>query len=251
MLMNLVLERPLAVLDLETTGVDPKVDRIVEISVLKILTDGSTVQRTRRLNPGIPIPAEATDIHGICDADVRDEPRFSQVAGGLLFFLDGCDLCGFNLKRFDLRILLGEYARAGMAFPLDGRFIIDPMEIFHERERRDLTAAVKFYCGQNHEGAHGAAQDTRATAAVLDTMLARYQDLPRSVSGLHDLFQESIPADSEGKFTRSREGLIMNFGPHRGQSLDQVSRENPGFLRWMLGKEFGEDVKDIVRAALA
>src|SRR5690242_8632899 len=147
MLLNITLEKPLAVIDLETTGTDPQNDRIVEISILKILPDGRRRHRTRRLNPGIPIPPAATAVHGITDADVAGEPRFEQVAQGLLDFLDGCDLCGFNLKRFDLRVLYCEFARAGRRLPLEGRALVDPMEIFHRREPRDLNAAVRTYLG--------------------------------------------------------------------------------------------------------
>jgi DNA polymerase-3 subunit epsilon len=143
MFKNLTLERPLAIFDLETTGTDPEVDRIVEISVLRIAPEGKGEQRTRRINPGMPIPAAATAVHGITDADVAREPRFEQVAGGLLAFLDGCDLCGFNVKRFDLRMLYREFTRAGLRLPLEDRAIVDPLEIFHAYERRDLTAAVR------------------------------------------------------------------------------------------------------------
>jgi DNA polymerase-3 subunit epsilon len=154
------------------------------------------------------------------------------------------------MKRFDLRFLLADYLRVGLEFPLDGRVIVDPMEIYHDRERRDLVAAVRFYCGQDHEGAHSAANDVLATAAVLDAMLLRYSDLPRAVSSLHELFQDSIPVDSEGRFVRSKGRLVFNFSPHYGKLLDDVARDHPGFLNWMLAKDFNVDVKKIVQSAL-
>lgn len=144
MFKNLFLTRPLAVIDLETTGIHPQTDRIVEMSVLKLLPAGGKRQITRRLNPGIPIPKETSAIHGIFDADVASEPAFAAVASSLLELLDGCDLCGFNIRRFDLRVLHAEFQRAGLTLFLTGRAIIDLLQIFHARERRDLGAAVQF-----------------------------------------------------------------------------------------------------------
>ena len=144
MLKNIVLQRPLAVLDLETTGTDTKVDRIVEVSVLKLLPGGEHDHRTRRVNPGVPIPAEATAVHGISDDDVADMPTFRAIAPGLARYLDGCDLCGYNILKYDLRLLAAEYHRAGVRFPVSGRKIVDACQIFHRREPRDLAAAYKF-----------------------------------------------------------------------------------------------------------
>jgi DNA polymerase-3 subunit epsilon len=251
MLNNLPLDRPLAVLDLETTGTDPQKDRIVEISVLKVLPDGRWEHRTRRLNPGMPIPAVATAIHGITDADVAGEPRFEQVAEGLLTFLDGCDLCGFNLKKFDLRVLYAEFTRAGRTLPLEGRAVIDAMEIFHRYEPRDLGAAVRFYLGREHDGAHSAAADVLATADVLDAMMARYADLPRNVARLHQHFVDPDRVDSSGFFVRVEGHFRFAMGKYRGQPLEVIAATKPDYLEWMLTQSFFEDTKKIVRDALA
>jgi DNA polymerase-3 subunit epsilon len=251
MLTNINLERSLAVIDLETTGTDVKTDRIVEISVLKIQPDGRRIHRTRRLNPGKPIPAEATVIHGITDADVVREPRFEQVADSLLKFLDSCDLCGFNLKRFDLRLLHGEFSRAGCKLNLEGRAIIDPMEIFHHQEPRDLAAAVRTYVGREHEGGHSAAADVLATAEVLDAMLARYPELPRSVVGLHQHFTDASRMDSDGFFRRVEGEVRFVKGKHRGSSLAAVAAAVPDYLEWMLTQDFFDDTKEVVREALS
>src|SRR5262249_26269034 len=233
MLTNLQLQRPLAVLDLETTGTDPQTDRVVEISVLRLEPGGGREHRTRRINPGRPIPAEATAVHGITDADVADCPRFEQVARDLLAFLDGCDLCGFNIKKFDLRVLYLEFGRAGISFPLDGRAVVDPLEIFHNYERRDLAAAVRFYCCREHDRSHVGAEhaaadaadaDVLATLAVLDAQLGRYPDLPRSVAALHTHFTEPNAADAGGRFTRVNGQLRFTFGKYRGQPLDEIAR---------------------------
>lgn len=250
MLTNLDLQRPLAVLDLETTGTDPQTDRIVEISVLRLGPGGRQDLRTQRVNPGRPIPAEASAVHGITDAEVAAMPRFEEVARDFLTFLDGCDLCGFNIKKFDLRMLHVEFARAGLSLPLEGRAIVDPLEIFHNYERRDLSAAVRFYCGREHNGAHAAEADVLATVAVLDAQLARYADLPRTVPGLYMHFREANAVDSSGHFTRVNGQLRFSFGKYRGQPLDEVARTKPDYLEWMLKQDFFDDTKKLVRQAL-
>lgn len=251
MFKNLALTRSLAVLDLETTGVNPQTDRIVEVSVLKILPDGEKRHVTRRLNPGIPIPAEASEVHGISDADVASEPGFGAVAKSLLQLLDGCDLCGFNIRRFDLRLLHAEFQRAGLTFPLAGRAVIDPLHIFHSRERRDLVAAVQFYLGREHAAAHSASADAVATAEVLDAMLERYDDLPRGVADLFQHFKDPNEVDSNGFFTRVEGQIRFAQGKYRGQPLHSVARDHPDYLQWMLGQDFFEDAKAVVREALS
>lgn len=250
MFKNLVLNRPLAIIDLETTGTDTQTDRVVEIGVVKIHPDGVREARCRRVNPGIPIPAAASAIHGIYDSDVVDQPRFGKIAAGLLDFLKDCDLCGFNIKKFDLKILGAEFHRVGRRLSLEGRGLIDPMEIFHDRERRDLSAAVRFYCRREHAGAHGAAADAEATSEVLDAMLEHYPDLPRLVQALDVAYRDPRAADLDGKFIRIDGRLFFNFGKHRGRSLDEIGLESRDYLDWMLGGCFLEDTKDLVRSAL-
>jgi DNA polymerase III subunit epsilon len=251
MLSNITLEKPLAVIDLETTGTDPHKDRIVEISVLKIMPGGQRLQRTRRLNPGVPIPPEATAIHGITDADVVGEPPFEEVADRLLAFLGPCDFCGFNLKKFDLRMLYSEFSRGGRTLVLEGRALIDPMEIFHRQEPRDLPSAVRTYLGREHMGGHSAMADVLATAEVLDAMLTRYPDLPRGVAGLNQHFMDANRIDLDGFFRRAGTEIRFMKGKHRGSPLAMVATTDPGYLEWMLGQEFFEDTKGVVRDALA
>jgi len=250
MFKHLVLQKPLAILDLETTGTDPQTDRIVEIGILKVLPDGRTEHRNYRVNPGIPIPPEATAIHGIADADVANEPRFAQLVANLLTFLEHCDLCGFNLKRFDLRVLYVEFNRASQPLSLEGRAILDPMEIFHAREPRDLAGAVRFYCGREHEGAHAAFTDVLATAEVLDAMLYRYADLPRTVAALDQHLKNPNAVDSAGNFVRVAGEIRFAFGKHRGQPLDAIARMKPEYLQWMLTQDFFDDAKAVVKEAL-
>jgi DNA polymerase-3 subunit epsilon len=254
MLTNISLKRPLAFLDLETTGVNPWRDRIVEISVLLVQPSGEVTQRTRRINPGMAIPAEASALHGITDADAAGEPPFPDVARALLCELDGCDLCGYNLKRFDLRVLCAEFRRAGLELALRGREVIDLQEMYHQREPRDLAAAVRRYLRREHEGAHSAAADVLASACLLDAMLACHADLPRDVPGLAALHASPLVVDSEGFFCRVGAEVRFARGSRvRGLSVAAVaaSPQLRGFLRWMLQQDLAEDTKEVARQALA
>ena len=252
MLRHIRLERPLVVLDLETTGTRVQADRIVEISLLKLFPDGTSQWKNRRLNPGIPIPSAASNVHGITDDDVADEKSFMQVARSLATFLDGCDLCGYNLWSFDLKMLVAEFKRVEVPFSTEGRHLLDPMRIFHKREPRDLTAALRFYCGQEHGGAHAAQADVLAALLVLDGQALRYDDLPRTVSELHGQMGYPDVVDPDGKFVRREDGaIVFAFSDHAGRSLDEVARSDPGFLEWMLKKDFSDEAKAVAREALA
>jgi DNA polymerase-3 subunit epsilon len=254
-LKNLPLTRPLAVLDLETTGINPKDDRIVEISILVLNPDGTANDhRTRRINPTIPIPAEATKVHKITDADVRDAPTFKMMARGISDFLTGCDLCGFNLKQFDLRMLVVEFARAEVPFDLEGRIVLDLVEIYHYFEKRGLEQAVQFYLGRRHEPAHSAKADVLATTELIDAMLNRYSDgedaLPRDLTALARRFARPVTVDPDGTFTRRDGSIVFARTKYRGQPLDDVARRDPEYLHWMLRADFGPDVKKVVLGAL-
>lgn len=182
--MKLNLKRPIIFFDLETTGVDTARDRIVEISMVKVMPDGEEIRKTRRLNPGMHIPAEATAVHGITDEDVKDCPTFAQVAKSLEQFIRGCDFGGFNSNRFDLPVLVEEFLRAGVDVDFKRRKFIDVQNIFHKKEQRTLVAAYKFYCDKELDDAHSAEADTLATYEVLQAQLDRYPDLRNDVDAL-------------------------------------------------------------------
>ena len=248
----LQLTRPIVCFDLETTGVDPGTDRIVEISILRVEPDGSRVTRTRRINPGRPIPEGATAVHGIRDEDVADAPSFRQIAKGLAETLEGADLAGFNVARFDIPLLDREFRDSGFDLGLDKRRIVDAMTIFHRMEPRDLSAATRFYLGREHSGAHEAEADVAASFEILEAQLERYDDLPQTVDAL-DAWLRRIPenaADQSGKFVHEDGRVVFNFGKHKGKLLAEVAASAPDYLQWILGSDFPDDAKRFVREAL-
>jgi DNA polymerase-3 subunit epsilon len=246
------LERPLAIIDLEATGTAPHRDRIVEISVLKILPDGKKLLRHRRLNPGMPIPPEATEIHGIRNEDVASEPEFRSVAASLAELLQDCDLAGFGIVQFDLPMLRTEFDRSGVEFPIEGRRILDCKAIYHAMEPRDLSAAHRYYCGEPFEAAHSAEADTLATYRVLVAQLQRYPELPHSLDDLHKLSnpRQADFVDSEGKLIWRNNEVHFNFGKHKGTPLREVCVIDTEYVRWLIAKDFRADLKSVLAAAL-
>lgn len=248
----LALDRPLAVLDLEATGTAPHRDRIVEIAVLKIFPDGRKMVRHRRVNPGVPIPIEASEVHGIYDADVAREPEFRMVASSLVEFLQDCDLAGFGIVQFDVPLLRTEFERAGVEFSIEGRRIIDAKSIYHLKEPRNLSAAHLFYCGSPFEAAHSAEADTLATYRVIVNQLRRYPDLPHSIDELHRLSnpRQADFVDSEGKLIWRHDVVYFNFGKHRGVPLQEVIQIDFEYVRWLIAKDFRADLKNVLAAAV-
>ena len=254
MRLPFVLDRPLVFLDLETTGLSPSQDRIVELAIIKVTPRGDVLERVRRFNPGMPIPAEATAVHGIKDEDVRDEASFAQRARSLAVLLEGCDLAGFNIRRLDIPMLMVEFRRAGVEFDPHGRRIIDIQAIFHREEKRDLSAAARYYLGREHPEAHSALGDIRTSAAVLSAQLARYAHLPRDLDGLHGYCDEYLPIETELErwFHQGAEGRVFRRGKHRGKSLAEVAKHERDYLEWMLGTEdMDAEVLRVVREALS
>ena len=253
MLENIKLERPIAFIDVETTGVNPNSDRIIELSILKIHPDKTEEYKSHRINPGVPIPAEATAIHHITDADVAEEPLFNQYAKSVGDFLEGCDMAGFNIIKFDLPCLEAEFLRADVDFSRKGRNLVDSMVIFHQRERRDLGAAYRKYCGGDMENAHCAEEDAKAAAQVLDGQLEMYEDLPRDVASLGELCNPDAKdnIDADGRFVWKNGEAVCTFSKdNKGRRLKDIAIENPGFLAWILERDFSPEVKDIAEKAL-
>jgi DNA polymerase-3 subunit epsilon len=249
---TLQLDRPLAFFDLETTGIFIPTDRIVEIAIVKYLPGGGMKHFATRVNPEMRIPAAATAIHGITDDDIVFEPLFKEVARAVRSFLAGCDLSGYNVRRFDLPMLRKEFERVGEELGNDDARIVDVQTIFHMREPRDLTAAYRYYCGKEHRGAHGALADVNATAEIFEAQLARYTDLPRDIGALEALLHPKDPSwvDDEGKLVWESGEIVFGFGKYRGRRLRELIQQVPDYLTWVLSGSFPESMKKVIRLAL-
>lgn len=245
--MKLNLERPLVFFDLETTGTNIVADRIVELSYIKVFPDGKEEEKTRRINPGIPIPPESTAIHHITDEDVKDAPTFRQVARSLAEIFEGCDLAGYNSNKFDIPLLIEEFARAGVSFSLAGRNLIDVQNIFHKMEQRTLVAAYKFYCGKDLEAAHSANADTMATYEVLKSQLDRYPELKNDMRELAEFSRSGRNVDLAGRVVLNDKDVpVFNFGKHKGRPVSEVFRREPSFYSWMMQGDFAKNTKDVI-----
>ncbi len=242
--MKLKLNRPLIFFDLETTGTNITRDRIVEISVLKLMPDGTHTEKTRRINPEMHIPEESTAIHHITDSDVADCPTFKQVARSLAQYFEGCDIAGFNSNRFDIPLLDEEFNRAGVDFDFSRAKFVDVQTIFHKREPRNLVAAYRFYCGKELEGAHSADCDTMATYEVLLGQMEKYGDLPGDIGALSEYSSQNRNVDFMGRMVYDEQGReVINFGKYKGRIAEDVLRADAGYYGWIMQGDFPHNTK--------
>lgn len=247
--MNLILTRPLAFFDLETTGINITNDRIVEFSVLKVFPDKRTEIYTERINPTIPIPLEFSKVHGIYEDDIKDAPTFKEIARKLASFLDNCDLAGYNSNKFDIPLLVEEFLRVDVDFEIKNRKLIDVQTIFHKMEQRNLSAAVKFYCGKEMINAHNAEADIQATYEVLAAQLEKYTDLQKDVNFLHTFSSHTNNVDLSGKVIYNEKGEeAFNFGKHKGKLVDDVFKNEPSYYDWMMKGDFPLHTKKVITA---
>lgn len=241
--MKLQLKNPLVFFDLETTGTNITTDRIVEISYIKLLPNGEEKSQTLRINPEIPIPQEATAIHGITDDDVKNCPTFKVIGKQIAADILGCDLAGFNSNRFDIPLLAEEFLRAGIDIDLSKRKFVDVQVIFHKMEQRTLSAAYKFYCNKDLENAHSANADTRATKEVLLAQLERYSQLEPTVESLAKLaYNRNV--DFAGRIVlNEKDEEIFNFGKHKGKRVVDVLRQERAYYQWIMENDFTLNTK--------
>jgi DNA polymerase-3 subunit epsilon len=237
--MELKLNRPLCFFDLETTGIDVSKDRIVEISIFKVFPNGTTESKTWLVNPTIPIPAQASAVHGITNEKVANEPTFNELASQVHNMIKDSDLGGFNSDRFDIPLLAEELLRAGVDFDMKNRVSIDVQTIFHKKEERTLSAAYKFYCNASLENAHSAEADTIATYEVLKAQLDRYDDLVNDAKWLSEFTTRKKSVDFAGFIALNNEGKeIFTFGKNKGQLVEEVLEKEPGYYGWIQGADF-------------
>ena len=245
--MQLNLKNPLVFFDLETTGIDIAKDRIVEISMVKVMPNGEEIVKTRRINPGMPIPPESTAIHGITDEDVKDCPKFKEIAKSLAAQIEGCDLAGFNSNRFDIPMLAEEFLRAGVDVDLNRRQFIEVQTIFHKMEQRNLTAAYKFYCNKDLANAHSAEADTMATYEVLKAQLDRYPELENDVNFLSKYSSFTNNVDFAGRMVYNEKGQeVINFGKYKGRVVEEVLKSDPSYYAWIMNGDFPLNTKKML-----
>ncbi len=243
--MKLQLNRPLIFFDIEATGLNIASDRIVELCYIKCFPDGTEKVHTQRFNPGKHISEEASKVNGIYDADVAECPTFKSMAGNIAKDFENCDLAGFNSNHFDIPLLVEEFIRAGIDFDISGAKLVDVQGIFHKMEKRDLTAAYKFYCDKDLTDAHTAEADTRATLEVLEAQLDRYADeLKNSVTFLAEFSRRNRNVDLAGRIVLNDQGVeTINFGKYRGRPVTEVLRRDPGYFGWVMQGDFTQNTK--------
>ena len=243
MLMNLQLTKPIVFIDLETTGINVSLDKIVEIALVKIMPDGTKQVKRKLVNPEVPIPEQATAIHGISDEMVNEAPSFKQIANEIKQFIEGADLGGYNSNRFDIPMLNEEFLRAGISADLESRLLLDVQKIFHKMEQRTLTAAYKFYCNKNLEDAHTAEADAMATWEVLEAQVEKYDNIGNTVESIVKFTGEDQIVDFAGRLIMENGVEIFNFGKHKGKSVIKVLKDEPQYYDWMMKGDFALHTK--------
>ena len=236
--MKLDLKRPIAFIDLETTGTNLATDRIVEIAIVKVGMDGSRLTKRKLINPLMPIPKPSSDIHGITDEMIKDAPSFKQVANEIKQFIENCDIGGYNSNRFDIPMLVEEFLRSGLEFTVDGRKLIDVQRVFHLMEQRTLSAAYKFYCQKTLEGAHGAEADATATAEILEAQIERYPEIGVTLESICSFCGEEDMVDFARRFIKVDCKEVFNFGKHKGRNVEDVLKAEPQYYDWMMKGDF-------------
>jgi DNA polymerase-3 subunit epsilon len=236
--MPLQLTRPLAVIDLETTGINLAVDRIVELAIVKVHPDGSRLVKRKLVNPQMPIPKTSSDVHGITDDMVKDAPSFKQIANEIRQFLDHCDLAGYNSNRFDIPMLVEEFLRSGLDFDVASRHLLDVQKIYHMMEPRTLSAAYKFYCGKDLDNAHSAEADAIATFEILESQLQKYAQAGTTVESVIKFTGQEQIVDFARRFIMENGIEIFNFGKHKGKPVTEVLKAEPQYYDWMMKGDF-------------
>ena len=261
--MEFSLKRDLCFFDVEATGLNVIRDRIVQIAIVKYSAKGKpTEELSMLINPGIPISEEAMGVHGIQPKDLANKPTFQQVAQKLYDFIGNADLAGYNSNRFDVPILMEEFARVGMEFSMQGRKTIDVQRIFYKMEPRTLRAALKFYCGKEIENAHDALGDVRATIDVFKGQLERYKDVDyvdgdgnvtespvrNDMEVLHKFTTDLKMVDATQRLKYNDKGVIVfNFGKYSGKPVVETLINDRQYYNWILNKEFSSQVKQLVK----
>lgn len=239
----LQLTRPLAFIDLETTGINLQTDRIIEIAIVKLMLDGSSIVKRKLINPEIPIPTASSEIHGITNEMVKDAPIFKQIANEIKQFLHNCDIAGFNSNRFDVPLLAEEFLRAGLEETFETCKLLDVQRIFHTMEQRTLSAAYKFYCYKTLDNAHSAAADATATLEVLLAQIKKYKQLGNTVDSILQYIGQEEIVDYARRFVKQKGIEVFNFGKYKGKPVLEVLKQDPSYYDWMMKGDFSLHTK--------
>lgn len=248
--MNLNLKKNLCIFDIEATGLDVSQDRIIEISILKVTPEGEETELTLRINPEMEISEESISIHGITQEDIKNSPTFKEVAKQIADFIGDADLAGYNSNKFDIPMLAEEFLRVDYHFDMRSRKFIDVQNIFHKMEQRTLAAAYKFYCEKDLENAHSAFADVKATYEVFKAQLKKYDELENDINFLADFSQNNKYkiVDFAGRIAKNNKGeLIYNFGKHKGKTVEEVDKVEPGYYGWMMNSNFPRYTKLVLK----
>lgn len=241
--MPLSLSRPICFIDLETTGINVSIDRIVEIAIVKIGVDGTKQVKRRLVNPEMLIPKESSEVHGITDEMVKDAPTFKTLANEIKQFMEGSDIGGYNSNRFDVPMLNEEFLRAGMNVDIESRKLLDVQKVFHKMEQRTLSAAYQFYCHKTLEDAHTAEADATATWEVLEAQIERYPQIGNTVDSIVKFTGEDEIIDFARRLVYENGIVVFNFGKHKGKSVIKVLKEEPQYYDWMMKGDFALHTK--------
>ena len=245
--MNLKISKPICFFDLDTTGINISLDRIVEISILKVFPNGNKESKTWLVNPGIPIPLEVSNIHGITNDTVKNKPSFKSIASDVKSMLQNCDLAGFNSNKFDIPLLAEELLRSDIDFSLENISTVDVQNIFHKMEQRTLSAAYKFYCGKSLENAHSSKADTLATFEVLESQIQKYPDLQNDIKFLSEFSTRGKNVDLAGFIKYNEDDIpCFSFGKHKGKTVDYILKNEPGYFGWLLNADFPMYTKKVL-----
>ena len=247
--MNIQLEKPLCVFDLETTGLNISKDRIVQIAILKIYPSGKKEELNLLINPEMNISDSNSAIHGVTNEMVKDAPTFKDAGSEIVAFIGTSDLAGYNSNKFDIPVLAEEFLRADIEFDLSTKDCVDIQNIFHKMEQRTLVAAYKFYCSKELTNAHDAMADTVATWEVFEKQLEQYDNLKPNIDFLADFSRNSVHKniDFAGRLAINENNeVIYNFGKHKGKTIKEISVSEPGYYGWMLEADFPRYTKKIL-----
>ena len=260
------LDKDIVFFDIESTGLNILQDRIVQIALIKYYADNKPPKELElMINPGIPIPKESRDVHGISDDMIADKPHFRAVAQQIYEFIADADLAGYNSDRFDVPMLLEELYRSGFTLDMTDRKSIDVQKIFYRMEPRTLRAALKYYCDKDLVDAHDAIADVKATIEVLQGQIKMYEGvdhedgdgfitkapIKNDMSAIYDFTSDKRHVDFTNRLKKTENGdVIFNFGKYMNHRVKDVIKKDRNYFHWIMEKDFSSQVKTTIQGIM-